>query len=241
MTDMPTSPTTALVEASRKLPAPRVRASSRRLAVTATFVSYVPTGSSRDLRTDVIAARWKMASVPGLTARAATDGSRRSPMTGWTPGSVGSRRSATVTSAPVPSSALTSRRPMNPEPPVTSTREGCSAVISSPHPIHDKFVFHPGSTGFQQAVLPGRVKLPGTTGLREPWVILGIVRTVAVLHRGIRPFAGTESTGARWSGRALAVMPRVLSQGYTAGRVVSVAAGCGCDHSEVAVGAMVAA
>src|SRR5215472_12141883 len=33
-------------------------------------------------------------------------------------------------------------------------------------------------------------------------------------------------------------MLRVLSQGYTAGRVVSVAAGCGCDHSDAAVGAM---
>ena len=50
--------------------------------------------------------------------------------------------------------------------------------------------------------------------------------------------AGTESAGALLFGRALAAVLRVLSQGYTAGRVVSVAAGCGCDHSEVAVGAV---
>ena len=42
-------------------------------------------------------------------------------------------------------------------------------------------------------------------------------------------------------GPALAAVLRVLSQGYTAGRVVSVAAGCGCDHSEAVVGAMAAA
>src|SRR5215471_12125066 len=180
MTDLPTLPTTALVDARRKFLTPWVRASSSRLAVTATFVSYVPAGSPRDLSTDVIAARWKMASVPGLTARAATDGSRRSPTTGRTPGSVGSRRSATVTSAPVPSRAFTSRRPMNPAPPVTTTREGCSAVISSPHPVHDRFttlVFHPVLPGFGRLCCPvGRsyLVLPASVSL----VILEISRAL---------------------------------------------------------------
>ena len=52
---------------------------------------------------------------------------------------------------------------------------------------------------------------------------------------------GTGSAGALLLGPALAAVLRVLSQGYTAGRVVSVAAGCGCDHSDAAVGAMAVA
>ena len=72
-------------------------------------------------------------------------------------------------------------------------------------------------------------------------MIFEIVRAVAGLHRGIRPLRGTESAGALVFGPALAAVLRVLSQGYTAGRVVSVAAGCGCDHSEAVVEAMAAA
>ena len=72
-------------------------------------------------------------------------------------------------------------------------------------------------------------------------MIFEIVRAVAGLHRGIRPLRGTESAGALLFGPALAAVLRVLSQGYTAGRVVSVAAGCGCDHSEAAVGTVAAA
>jgi hypothetical protein len=72
-------------------------------------------------------------------------------------------------------------------------------------------------------------------------MIFEIVRAVAGLRRRDPALAGTESAGAQLFGPALAAVLRVLSQGYTTGRVVSVAAGCGCDHSETAVGAVAAA
>ena len=64
-----------------KLPTPRVRASSSSVAVPARWSRRCPAGSSSERSTEVTAARWKIVSVPGLTARAATDSSRRSPTT----------------------------------------------------------------------------------------------------------------------------------------------------------------
>ena len=44
-------------------------------------VDIEPTGSSMERSTEVTAARWKIVTVPGPTALAATDSSRRSPTT----------------------------------------------------------------------------------------------------------------------------------------------------------------
>src|SRR6266542_7090710 len=132
MVARPTSPVTALVEASTKLPTPLSRACSSRPAVASTFSACVPAGSSIDSSTLVTAARWMITFVPWLTAASTTEGSRRSPTTDRTVPSGNARRSATVTSAPLRTRARTSRRPMNPDPPVTSTRERYSSPIEAP-------------------------------------------------------------------------------------------------------------
>ena len=110
-----------------------------------------------------------MTSVPGLTAWAATAGSRRSPSTNRTPGADGSCRSATVTSAPLPSSAVTSRLPIKPDPPVTSTWERWPA----PNRLSIRDTSKLCSTWLYR-VPPGHVtrsggKLPGGRLLSRPW------------------------------------------------------------------------
>ena len=110
-----------------------------------------------------------MTSVPGLTARAATAGSRRLPSTNRTPGADGSCRSATVTSAPLASSAVTSRRPMKPAPPVTSTREPWSAPnrfsIRDTSKLCSTWLYR-----FRRAAWPGRAENYQVAGLlSRPW------------------------------------------------------------------------
>src|SRR5215470_3054688 len=111
-----------------------------------------------------------MTSVPGLTARPATAGSRRSPTTARTPGTDGSCLSATVTSAPLSSSAATSRLPMKPDPPVTSTRERCSSPNGFSHSRYVEVVFYLVVQGFAGPRDPVERKLPGGHRLlRRRW------------------------------------------------------------------------
>src|SRR5690606_36112892 len=84
--------------------------------------------------TEVMAARWTMPVVPGVTAASRTAASRRSPLTKVTRSerteSGGSCRSTTVTGTPRSTNARTTDRPTKPEPPVTTTR-AVSAVGDS--------------------------------------------------------------------------------------------------------------
>jgi hypothetical protein len=108
--------------------APTARAASRTLIVPSTFDLASAAGSATDLRTSICAARWKITSgALRSTASRTASPSATEVVTSSAPAPTRSARpldrsSTTVTRSPRASTAPTRCDPMNPAPPVTTTR-----------------------------------------------------------------------------------------------------------------------
>ena len=134
MVDVPTLPTTALVDARMKRSTPLPRDSSSRTWVIVTFWAKVCIGASTERSTEVSAARWTTAVGRVSKAEMQTSWSARSPVTTCTPSSQdasGGSRSTAVTGTPRCRRPATKARPMNPAAPVTSTRSSMPINLPS--------------------------------------------------------------------------------------------------------------